>query len=273
MKMAPGHSSGAAEIHLPARGEWPAVDDYLDEPETTRWERVGGQRVWASPSKLEHAAPHMRLDYLVAAHARPGYVGASDLKTRVSDDDEFASDTCLLKDGIDPRTGRRYLEELSFEIVNKRSQAKVDARARAFAARGVRRQIAINVRTGTVSEWDKTKGKWRPLDPKRRIHDKCLARPLEVAALLDAARADDEVARALEAKGNPAIEEMKTKSHARGFEEGRREGIKDLCRVLDIPWSVERDAAVKAMSLSALEALWEHLVDHKKWPEEEATED
>ncbi len=215
-------------MRLPARGErpaeWPAVDEHLDEPETTRWERVGGQRMWASPAKLEHAAPHMQLDYLVAAHARPGYIGASDLKTRVSDDEEFASDTCLLKDGTDPSTGRRHLEELAFEVVNKRSQEKVNARARAFAARGVRRQIAIYVRTGTVSEWDKAKEVWRPLDPQHRIHDKCLARPLEVAALLDAARADDEVARALEAKGNPAIVEMKTKSRARGFEEGHAAG-------------------------------------------------
>ncbi len=215
-------------MRLPARDErpeqWPAVDDYIDEPETTRWERVGGQRVWASPAKIEHAAPHARLDYLVVAHAREGYIPASDLKTRATKDEEFASDACLLKDGIDPSTGRRHLEELSFEVVNKRSQSKVDARARAFAARCVRRQIAIFVNKGVVSEWDKDEQVWRPLDPQRRIHDKCLARPLEVAALLDATRADDEVVRALEVKGIPAIVEMKAKSRARGFEEGHGEG-------------------------------------------------
>ncbi len=49
IQMALGHASGVAEIRLPARDEqadeWHAVDDYLDEPETTRRERVGGQRV------------------------------------------------------------------------------------------------------------------------------------------------------------------------------------------------------------------------------------
>ncbi len=315
MMMAPGRSSGVAEMRLPGPDEqprrrpptrrkrpeeWPAVDDYLDEPEVTSWERVDGERVWASPAKLEHGEPHFRLDYLLGAHTRQAYVGAVDLKTRVSRAKEHASDTCLLKGGIDPRTGRRHLEELSFEVVNERPQNEVDARARAFAARGVRRQVAIYVKTGVVAEWDNAQQVWCPLDPQHRIHDKCLSRPLSVAALLDAALADDEVAWALEAKGNPAIVEMKKKSRKEGHVEGRKEGheegrkegheegheeghgegrevtlrsnVKDLCGVLSIAWSVERDVAVKRMSLSALEALWEYLVNHKTWPEEGAAE-
>lgn len=51
MQMAPGHATGGAEIRLPSyderTAEHPAVDDYLDEPEITRWERIDpgvGQR-------------------------------------------------------------------------------------------------------------------------------------------------------------------------------------------------------------------------------------
>ena len=46
------------------------------------------------------------------------------------------------------------------------------------------------------------------------IEDPCLAHPLEVAALLDAAAADDAVAAALAAKGNPVIEGLKAESKA-----------------------------------------------------------
>lgn len=45
--MAPGRASGGAEMRLSARAERPAVDAYLDEPETTRWERLEGVRMWA----------------------------------------------------------------------------------------------------------------------------------------------------------------------------------------------------------------------------------
>jgi len=235
MILAPGASSGASALRLPAEHEWPPVDEYLDPPEITRYERVGGKRIVAMPADAEHAEPHLRLDYLIGAHVREGYVGASDLKTRVSKDDEYASDTCVRKEGIDPKTDRRYLEELVFEIVHKRAPGRVKERARGFAARGVRRQIGIFVRKGKVCEWDEAEEIWRPLDPKHRIHDRCLALPLEVAALLDAARADVAVALALEAKGNPAIVEMKEKSRRRGRDEGRAEGrAEDILTILAV---------------------------------------
>ncbi len=73
-----------------------------------------------------------------------------DLKTRVSQEQEYASDTCVRRAGIDPATGRRYLEELVFEVVHKRSARKTKARARGFTTRGVRRQIGIFVRQKRV---------------------------------------------------------------------------------------------------------------------------
>jgi hypothetical protein len=51
---------------------------------------------------------------------------------------KHASDTCVRQAGIDPETGSRYLEELVFEVVHKRSPKKTKARAKGFAARGVR---------------------------------------------------------------------------------------------------------------------------------------
>jgi hypothetical protein len=67
------------------------------------------------------------------------------------------------------------------------------------------------------------------LDLGSVLSDPCLVRPLSVKALLDAAVADDEVARALEAKGNPAILAMKAVSEERG---ARRESAAAVLAVL-----------------------------------------
>jgi hypothetical protein len=40
------------------------------------------------------------------------------------------------------------------------------------------------VKKDEVCEWDAEEEKWLRLDPKHRIHDRCLALPLEVGALL-----------------------------------------------------------------------------------------
>ncbi len=148
-----GSPEPAAAEPLPA-SRWPPVDDYLDEPdEVHRWERIGGERRSAMPATEDHGDPHFELDALLKAHLAAGYVGSTDLKTRVSQEQEYASDTCVRRAGIDPATGRRYLEELVFEVVHKRSAKKTKERARGFAARGVRRQVGIFVRQKTVREW------------------------------------------------------------------------------------------------------------------------
>jgi flagellar biosynthesis/type III secretory pathway protein FliH len=88
----------------------------------------------------------------------------------------------------------------------------------------VRRQIAVFVREKKVCEWSKTSDGWRTLDPRRSLRDPCLVRPLPIRALFDGALAETAVARALEAKDNPAIVEMKKESEARGREEGEARG-------------------------------------------------
>ncbi len=221
MILAPGAAPGATSMRLPAEREWPPLEDHLDPPEITRYERLDHERIEASPANPEHGDPHFRLDQLLGAHLADGYVGSVDLKTRVAKGSDFASDTCIRKDGDDPRTGERYLEELVFEVVSKRSLEDTDRRARAFAARGVRRQIAIFVRQGEVREWSAHGSGWKRLDPRRSLRDPCLAHPLPVSALLDSAEAEIATARALEAKGNSAIVDMKETSALAGEARGR----------------------------------------------------
>ncbi len=225
MIMAPGTSSGARRVHLPGESSPPPVDEYLDTPEVTRYERLGDHRQVASPATEKHGDPHFHLDQLLGPHLAEGYVGSVDLKTRIDLKQEFASDTCVRKAGIDPETGTRYLEELVFEVVYKRSLHDTDARAQGLADRGVRRQIAIFVKTGEVKEWSAKSRGWRPLDLRRSLKDPCFVRPLPLRALFDAARSEVAMARALEAKNNPAIVEMKERSRAEGHAEGLVESL------------------------------------------------
>ncbi|MCP4006442.1 MAG: hypothetical protein GY725_19860 [bacterium] len=211
-------------MSLTAEREWPPLEDHLDPPEITRYERQEFERLEAPYADPEHGDFHFRLNRLLATHLAEGYVGSVDLKTRVAEGSDFASDTCIRKDGDDPRTGVRYLEELVFEIVSKRSLEDTDRRARAFAERGVRRQIAIFVQEGEVREWSSRSNGWKRLDPRRSLRDPCLAHPLPVSALLDATEAEVAMARALEAKGNPAIADMKQQNALKGEARGRAEG-------------------------------------------------
>ncbi len=216
----------AAAEPLPA-SRWPSVDDYLDEPdEVHRWERIGGERRSAMPATEDHGDPHFKLDALVDAHLAEDYVGSTDLKTRVNQEQEYASDTCVRRAGIEPATGRRYLEELVFEVIHKRSAKQTKERARGFAARGVRRQIGIFVRERAVREWRAKRGDWGDAwDLGLSLPDPCLAVPLPLAALFDPTLAKVAIARALAAKDDPVIRDLREKSEKRGRARGKAEGL------------------------------------------------
>jgi hypothetical protein len=221
---APGaRDSGGASMRLPGRS-FPSVDDHLVEPEVTRDEMIGGRRVVAHPAEEPHADQHSELDYVLRAHAAPGYRASSDLITRHDVDSDFASDACLRKQGIDPETGTRYLEEIAFEVVSEQNERNVSEKAPRMHRRGVRRIFAIFVKKPQVCEWSPESGSWLPLDPGSRIEDPCLARPLEVAALLDAAAADNAVVEALAVKGNPAIREREAAARREGEATGEARG-------------------------------------------------
>ena len=101
-------------MRLPGHRErFPRVDDHLVEPEVTRDEIVGGRKMEASPAKAPHAGQHGQLDLVVGSHIVPGYRLMVDLLTRHGVDSDFASDSAVVKEGIDPATGTRYLEEIA----------------------------------------------------------------------------------------------------------------------------------------------------------------
>ena len=209
---------------LPGRGSFPGVEDHLVEAEVTRDEVIGGRRVVASPAQPPHANQHVELDYLIRAYVIPGYRAAVDLLTRHDEESDFATDTCMYKDGVDPATGVRHLEELAFEVVSEQDEKDVTEKARRMHRRGVRRIFTVWVKSQRVCEWSAESRSWRVLDRGSWIEDPCLVAPLSVAALLDAAAADDAVVAALAAKDNPALRQREAAAVARGRSEGFAEG-------------------------------------------------
>ena len=261
MWLAPPPSGSAGALRLPAR-EPPPLDEHLVQPETTRDQLVRGRKVLAMPSLPPHGDRHFKLDYVIGAHVREGYVGSTDLLTRSAETSDFATDTCIRRAGIDPRTGQRHLEELAFEVVNEQSLRDITEQAEDLTARGVRRLVAIFVKKGEVCEWSPQTGKWKKLDPEGTFTDPTLARPLRVKELLDAAEADNAVVRALVAKGNPVIAEVRN--------EGRRQGlviaVEAACDILGIDITEERRSWMQQVEEAELTALLSHLREHRRWP-------
>jgi hypothetical protein len=151
---APG--TGAASRHCPAedegQDEWPALDDHLVDPETSREEVVRGERYEAVPANPEHAIPHAQLDYVARAHAAAGYTSATDMLTRFGRRSDFAPDTAIVR--VD--TGARCLEELVFEVVKEQplhGPKGINAKAEEMVARGVRRVFGVFVKEGALKEW------------------------------------------------------------------------------------------------------------------------
>jgi hypothetical protein len=220
-------------MRLPGRGAFPRVDDHLVEPEVTRDEIIGGRRVIAMPANPPHATEQSVLDSLLQSYVAPGYVTAADLLTRIEEDSDFASDACTYKDGIDPATGTRYLEEIAFEVVSEQAERDVTEKAVRMHRRGVRRIFSIMVKgQRRVSEWSPESQGWRPLAADSLIEDPSLVAPLAVAALLDAAAAKIAVVKGLAAQGNPELQrreaEARSEAKAEGRAEGKAEGILNL---------------------------------------------
>ncbi len=191
---------------------------------------IDGEILQTFPAELPHAVQNGDLDYLLRAHLAPGYRVATDLVTRHDRKNDFASDSAVVRDGIDPSTGSRYREEMAFEVVSKQNKAKVTRKAPTMLKRGVDRVFAVFVKTGVVAEWVpderiKEKGRWVELAADAKISHPSLAEPMPVGAILDAASADDTVARALDAKGNPVIREIRAEEKAEGLAEGKIEGL------------------------------------------------
>lgn len=269
----PGSGSNAA-LRLPGATEPPPyVDDRLVEPET-REELVRGRRVHALPAKREHADPHSLFDRVIGSHAAKGFITSADLLTHASQGSDFATDVCVRRDGTDPRTGDRYLEELAFEVVHTQSRRSMTTRAKDLTKCGVRRVFAFFVKTGEVCEWSPRKRRWLPLDPDGTLEDPVLVRPIPVRALLDAAVADNAVIDALDAKGTQRLVEIRKASYTKGSLDGRTQGrlesrleaIETACELLAIPLGPRERTQLAALDEAGLATLLARIKAERRWP-------
>jgi hypothetical protein len=243
----------------------PRLDEHLVR-EATREEVLRGQRLIAAPAREPHADPHARLDYLITAAAASGYVTSSDLLTRAGPGSEFATDTSVRREGIDPATGTRYLEELAFEVVSTQSLREITLRAEDLSNRGVRRVIAVFVKKPEVAEWSASTKSWLPLALDSKLADPTLARPVSIRAVFDAGVADNEVVESLAAKGNPQLAKREAAKHERGLEQGLRKAVESICEVLGIALGTAEMAYVQALDAAGLESLLDEIKAHRRWP-------
>jgi hypothetical protein len=282
-----GTSSGSnAALRLPGEHDPPPyIDDRLVEPET-REELVRGRRIYAFPANPEHGDPHSRLDRVIGSHATHGFTTSADLLTHAGQGSDFATDVCVRRDGTDPRTGNRYLEELAFEVVNTQSRRSMTTRAKDLTKCGVRRVFGFFVKTGEICEWSPPKRRWLSLDLDGTIEDPALVHPIPVRALLDAAVADDAVVDALDAKGNPRLAEKVARGRAEGRMKGRAEGrvkgrvkgraegraerrleaIETACELLDIHLGPLERAQLAALDDAGLATLLARIKSERRWP-------
>jgi len=218
-----GSALGFPPIEVPLP-RFPPVNEHVVQPEVTRDEVIRGRRVLAQPALEPHGDAHAEVGGVVRFHVRPGYRVSVDLLTRVSEGSNFATDLSVRREGIDPKTGQRHLEELSFEIVNEQALRDVEDKARELVARGVRRVFAVLVKRGEICEWSRDKASFVPLEMSGELDDPCFVRPMALRALFEATLAEVEVVRALERKGNAEIEAIKARAAQKAFQEGRIEG-------------------------------------------------
>jgi Uma2 family endonuclease len=207
--------------------ELPAVDDRLVAP-GTRFEIHDGRLESVPPANEPHAARHAKVAALLEAHAAAACDVACEMLTRTSETSDIAPDVSVFPSARDPKTGGRQLEELAFEVVSTQSLSRAGAKAEKLATRGVRRVFAIHVVRQRAFEWSRELGTWELLDPAASVEDSALAAPLPVAALLESAKVDDAVQRALIAKHNPVLETELARARAEGKAEGKAEALLQL---------------------------------------------
>jgi hypothetical protein len=182
-----------------------------------------------APADEAHGDRHSKLLVLVEAHAAPDFNVACDMLTRTSKVNDIAPDVSVYPAARAPETGRRQLDQLAFEVVSTESLSHSGDKAAELIRRGVRRVFAIDVERGRALEWSSVLGTWSVLDTSGHIEDRALAVPLPIDRLIRAGKADDAMARALIAKRNPVIEEVRaqdrTSGEREGFARGQQQGF------------------------------------------------
>ena len=203
--------------------ELPAVDERLVAP-GSGYEILDGIVVPVPPALPPHATRQSKIASLLEAYSRAEYDVATEMLTRTSKIDDIAPDVSVFSRERDPETGGRRLEELVVEIISTQTIANAARKAAKLSGRGVRRVFGIDLERGRMLEWSRELGTWSIIDATTDLVDPVLAVPLPFAALLDAGRTDDAVARALLAKRNPLLEASHAHVRAEGVAAGRAEG-------------------------------------------------
>jgi hypothetical protein len=240
------------------------VSDYVVETETDV-ELVNGElRIVAHAGPL-HSRQLNQVSSVLRAYAARGHGVDIDLLTRQDAVNNFSSDLCIRRDGVDPATDDRYLEELVFEVRHTVDPDDLTYRARIMAACGVRRIFAIPVRgdaagseiiAGPVAEWEPAGERWRACGDGDVITDPCLLLPLPVRALLDPAEADAAVIRALLAKGNRVLLAYLDTRYRAGEARVAREHIHAIMQSRGVAMDAAAHARIAACSDLAVLERW-----------------
>jgi hypothetical protein len=282
------YNHGAMSGSARRRRELPPVDERLVMPESGI-EILDGRVLIVPGADPPHAEGHLRLAYLLGAHAAPGFVAVVDMLTRTSAVSDFAPDASIYPEGPDPDTGGRRLELLAFEVVSKQSLSVPTHKARQLSARGVRRVFALVLGKQRALEWDRRTARWKPMHQDDVIDDPCLAVAIPVRALLDSARADEAVFTALEARRPDLVDALRATAEARGEARGVAIGeargratgaaetraaaersarvlVRDTCSALGISVTPRDEDALEKAPLEAIHELLIGLVRDRRWP-------
>jgi len=249
----------------PAQAELPAVDDRLVAPDSG-FEIDDGKLIQVAPADEPHAISHGALGALLRAHRDAAtYSVAIDMLTRTSLTSDLAPDASIYPAARDPQTGGRQLEELAFEILSTERRGHAGAKAAKLVARGVRRVFGIDVVRRRAFEWSRELGDWTLLASDAVIEDRALAVPLEMAALVDAAEADDATVRAFRLQRHPEFLAEREEGRQEGREQGRQEAREEarvetlrtlLCDLLALkfgPLAAEDEARIAAAGADLLD--------------------
>ena len=248
--MAPGRSSpsyseerrasssygATVEAPVPERTELPPIYEHIATPETQE-EYYHGELRLKVPAKSPHATQHLRLAYVLEAHVADGYMGAVEMLTRTDHDTDFAPDASIFP--VDPGENigeKRQLEVMAFEVCSEQDLRVPAGKARDLIQRGVKRVFCVvvggpaqkrrpNLEQSYVAQWSTATDAWSRLPDDNFIEDDCLSSPMPVKALIDATRSDDAVVRALQARGNRALQAIREEGKAEGHTEGKAEGL------------------------------------------------
>ncbi|MBI4816778.1 MAG: Uma2 family endonuclease, partial [Deltaproteobacteria bacterium] len=150
----------------------------------TRFEIIEGEVRYVNAAGPVHATYHSKLAALLEACVAEGYDVAADMLTRASVFSDFAPDVSVFREGIDPDTEDRALEELAFEIMSSQDDSDAAKKARGLSMRGVRRIFGIDVGEKRFLEWSRADDRWFQYARSEELVDHILAAPLSIKDVL-----------------------------------------------------------------------------------------